>query len=79
MAISLLHQTAIPLMVIERPRCPKCQTRMMLAKVSTGPKGFDNRTFECGRCESVHIACIAADPMKSKAAGWLSGSLRAPT
>lgn len=75
----LFDRTAMPLMAIERPRCPACQARMKLAKVSPGPKGFDNRTFECGRCELVQIASIAADPMKSPSAGWLSGSLRTPT
>jgi hypothetical protein len=29
------------LWVIERPRCPKCQTRMSLARISPGPSGHE--------------------------------------
>jgi len=31
------------LTVIERPRCSRCQTRMMLERVSSGPIGFEHR------------------------------------
>lgn len=63
---------------IERPRCPVCDARMMLARIAPGPSGFDIRTFECAKCDHVLTATIDADPMKSKAAGWLKGELRAP-
>jgi len=64
---------------IERPRCPKCQTRMSLARIAPGPKGFDQRTFECGKCEHIHKEVIFADPMKSSKTGWLDGAdLKAP-
>jgi hypothetical protein len=35
------------LLPIERPRCPKCQGRMMLARIEPSPDGSDLRTFEC--------------------------------
>jgi hypothetical protein len=39
------------LLAIERPRCPECQTRMMLTRVERGPAGSDLPTFECLKCE----------------------------
>lgn len=64
---------------IERPRCSRCQTRMMLERVSSGPIGFEQRLFECPRCAQVEICVIASDPFKSKAAGWLDSELGAPS
>jgi hypothetical protein len=63
---------------IERLRCARCQTRMMLERVSPGPVGFEQRLFECPKCNHVEINVIASDPFKSKAAGWLDGELRTP-
>ena len=65
------------LLPIDRPRCPKCQGRMMLAHIEPGPNGSDLRTFECPKCEHVHKTLIE-DPMKSDKAGWINGDLRAP-
>ena len=42
------------LIPIERPRCPKCQARMMLARIESGSAGSNLRTFECIKCEQVH-------------------------
>src|ERR1700686_4151214 len=66
------------LTAIERPRCSRCQTRMMLERVSPGPLDFEHRLFECPRCDHVEITVIASDPFKSRAAGWLAGELTAP-
>jgi Zn finger protein HypA/HybF involved in hydrogenase expression len=66
------------LTAIERPRCPRCQARMMLERVSSGPIGFEHRLFECPKCDQVEISVIASDPLQSKAAGWLDGELRGP-
>ena len=63
---------------IERLRCSRCQTRMMLERVSAGPIGFEQRLFECPKCDHVQIKIIASDPIKSNAAGRLAGDLRAP-
>ena len=70
-----LQQSLTP---IERPRCTRCQTRMMLERVSPGPFGFEHRLFECPKCDHVEIIVIASDPITSKASGWLAGELRAP-
>jgi hypothetical protein len=76
-----MHQTYSPESSptrIKRPRCPKCQIRMMLIGIEPSFAGPDLRTFECLRCELTYRA-LAADPMKSnKAAGWLKSELRAP-
>jgi hypothetical protein len=78
MSQALSHKPVPSLWVIERPRCPNCETRMMLARIVPGPSGFDLRTFECGICEHVLNETIAPDPMKSSLSGWLDGELRAP-
>ena len=66
------------LTAIERPRCSRCQTRMMLERVSPGPIGFEHWLFECPRCDQVERKVVASDPIKSSAAGWFSAELRAP-
>jgi hypothetical protein len=51
---------------------------MMLERVSQGPIGFEQRLFECPKCDQVEIRVIVADPLNSKAVGWLAGELRTP-
>jgi hypothetical protein len=60
-----------------RFRCRRCQTEMMLERVSPGPIGFEHRLFECPSCDHVEISVIASGPCKFKAVGWLPGELRA--
>ncbi|THD52541.1 MAG: response regulator [Bradyrhizobium sp.] len=74
-----MHSPQPFLTVIERPCCFRCQARMMLERVSPGPAGFEQRLFECPKCDHVEISVIATDPLKSGAAGWLAGELTAPT
>jgi hypothetical protein len=61
--------------IIERPGRSRCQTRMMLERVSSGPSvsNVERRLFECAKCDHVEISILASDPFKSKAAGWLAG------
>jgi hypothetical protein len=66
------------LLPIERPRCPECQGRMMLARIEPGPDGSDLRTFECSKCEHVHKV-LAEDPMKSATVQLHNSSLNSPT
>jgi hypothetical protein len=73
------HLAAIPLLAIQRLRCPICHTRMMLSRIAPGPKGFELRTFDCSKCDYVEKVAIASDPMKSGDVGWLVGELRPPT
>jgi len=42
--------------MIERPRCPKCEIRMMLVGVEPSFAGPDLRTLECPKCELVYKA-----------------------
>jgi hypothetical protein len=63
---------------IHRPDCPKCGTRMSLARICPAPGGYDHRTFECAKCEHVHKETVCTDPMKSDKAGWLDGELKTP-
>jgi Zn finger protein HypA/HybF involved in hydrogenase expression len=64
---------------IEHPRCSRCQTRMMLERISSGPIGFEQRLFECPKCDHVEINVTASDSLKSTAAGWIDSELRAPS
>jgi hypothetical protein len=75
---SVMASTSQLLTSIERPRCSRCQTRMMLERVSPGPIGFEHRLFECPKCDHVEINVISCDPFQSNATGWLAGELRAP-
>jgi hypothetical protein len=75
---STVSSTQQFLTAIERLRCYRCQTRMMLEEVPSGPIGFEHRLFECRKCNHVEISVIASDPFKSNTAGWLAGELRAP-
>jgi hypothetical protein len=59
----------------ESPRCPVCQNRMMLERISPGPTGFEHQLFECLECEQFETTVVASDPFNSKAEGWLSGEL----
>jgi DNA-directed RNA polymerase subunit RPC12/RpoP len=72
------NNTGPSLTTIERPRCPKCQNRMMLARIMPGPPGFDLRNFECAKCVHAIMMKVATDPMKSNKVGWLAGELKPP-
>jgi hypothetical protein len=64
-----------PLTAFERPRCARCQTRMMLERISPGSVGFEHWLFECPKCDHVETRVIASDPFNSEVHGWLSGEL----
>jgi hypothetical protein len=66
------------LLPIQRPRCPQCTTRMIVADVSPGPYGFEHRKLECKRCGHIEVEVVACDPLRSDAIGWLSGELGRP-
>ena len=73
----LAYSTEPSLLPTERPRCPKCQGRMMLARIGPGPNGSDLRTFECPKCEHVEKRLVE-DPMNSAKPGWQNSGLKAP-
>jgi DNA-directed RNA polymerase subunit RPC12/RpoP len=37
--------------MIASPSCPKCGTRMLLLLIFPDRPGYDQRTYECPRCE----------------------------
>jgi hypothetical protein len=51
---------------------------MVLARISPGARGFEERTFECSTCARTDKVAMALDPMKTVAVGWLAGELRPP-
>jgi hypothetical protein len=61
------------LLPVQRPRCPKCQMRMVPGEASPGPEGFEQRPFECLRCGHRESQMVRSDPMRSDAFGWMSG------
>jgi hypothetical protein len=73
---SASHRVTVP--KFERPLCPTCQSRMLLAHIKTNASGSDQRTFECATCDHVHKVLVANDPMKSDTLGWLFADLNPP-
>jgi hypothetical protein len=73
------YPAAISLLAIQRLRCAKCRTRMMFARISPGPTGFELRTFDCSKRSHVEKIVIALDPMKSGDVGWFGDELQPPT
>lgn len=43
--------TAKPPKAIVRPICPQCATRMSLVRIFPDQPGYEQRTYECPRCE----------------------------
>jgi hypothetical protein len=71
------RQSEPSLLPTERPRCPKCQGRMMLARIEPGPAHSDLLTFECPKCEHVEKRLVE-DPMNSAKPGWLNSGIHPP-
>jgi hypothetical protein len=67
----------VTLSPIEHPRCQRCQTRMMLARITALPDGSELRTFECPKCDLAETMTVA-DPLKSEAVGRLASNVRPP-
>jgi tRNA(Ile2) C34 agmatinyltransferase TiaS len=55
------HSPGSPLTRIERPHCPKCRIRMMLAGIEPSFAGPDLWTFKCPKCELAYKV-LAEDP-----------------
>jgi hypothetical protein len=59
---------------IERLPCTKCDGQMMFTGITSGPPGFDIRTFECTACNFVETVAIG-----TKVMAWInSRGLRPP-
>jgi hypothetical protein len=41
----------IPPFVLNCPSCPKCGTRMSLIRIFPDRPGYDQRIYQCPRCE----------------------------
>jgi transcription elongation factor Elf1 len=52
-------------MPMGRPRCPRCQTRMITAAFSDRPEGFERRTFECLKCGHSELKIVTVGTIKS--------------
>ena len=64
-----LAYPAPSLIPIERPRCPKCQAPMMLARIEHGPAVSDLLTFVCPKCEHVQKVLTEDQSNRKRLAG----------
>jgi hypothetical protein len=53
------------LLPIHRPRCPRCQTRMITVGIESEPGGFERRSFECRKCGHAETGSVLGDPYRS--------------
>jgi RNase P subunit RPR2 len=58
----------------KRPRCPRCEVRMITNGVSERPDGAKHCVFECLECGHIENNAVASDPL-SNAEGRLSGEV----
>jgi len=49
------QSTTVPLLIIERRRCPNCGARMMMTLIEPAGRGTDQRTFECDHEEKLLV------------------------
>ena len=63
---------------LNRSACPKCHTKMTLARVTPGPIGYEHQYFECRGCDYDENVVVALDPTNPNTLGWLAGELGAP-
>jgi len=68
----------LPVSPLERPRCPRCQRRMMLVRREDCGNGSEKRTFECPKCDFIQTK-IVDDPLKSTALARLADVVRPPS
>ena len=68
----------LPVSALERPRCPRCQIRMMLARREPHGNGSEKRTFECPKCDFIETK-IVDDPLESSALARLADGVRPPS
>jgi hypothetical protein len=69
--------TDVLLTPIERPRCGRCGTRMLLARITPQQNGSEQRMFECTKCGFIETK-VVADPLKSDPVKRLTGNVRPP-
>lgn len=63
---------------LQRPHCPKCNTRASLVEIGPGSNGSDRCIFECSTCGETFELLVPADPMQADTAKWIDGGLSPP-
>jgi hypothetical protein len=72
-----LSLTDVLLTPIERPRCGRCETRMMLAQITPQSDRTEKRIFECPKCSFIETR-VVTDPLKSESINRLTANIRPP-
>ena len=52
--------------------------RMISVAVSSGPEGFEHRSYECPNCTHAENRIEVSDPVKPDAMGWSNSGPGAP-
>jgi hypothetical protein len=73
------HMPTLSPRAAARPRCPKCESRMEVQRITAARSGFEHWTLRCSKRGLVHEAQVDANPMKSDARGCAYGYLVPPT
>jgi hypothetical protein len=58
-----------------RPRCPRCQTRMITTAFSDRAAGFERRTLECLKCGHSELKIVTVGPIKPHTLAWSNDAL----
>lgn len=70
--------STLSLRLAVRPRCPKCQSRTEVQRISAARSGFEHWTLRCTQCGLIHETQVDIDPMTSEARGWAYSYLVPP-
>jgi Zn-finger protein len=76
-AMQKVSLTEVMLTTIERPRCDRCRTRMMLARITPLSDGSEKRIFQCTKCHFIETKTVV-DPLKSDIVERLTTNIRPP-
>ena len=55
----MVRVVPIPLNAVDRrPSCPQCGSRMTLVRVCPDRPGYDQKNYECGKCNKLVVEVV---------------------